>query len=58
MAKGKRPHKHCQGYLSARRRIKNKTREQEGRIKDLKPESQEIIKKNCKIGRKKEIGAK
>lgn len=54
MAKRKRPHKHCQQYFTTRRRIKNKERKLEKRIKDIKEEIQRKIRKHCKIGRKKE----
>jgi hypothetical protein len=43
-----------QGYLNARTRVKNKTRRLEARIKRMKPEAQELVKKHCPIGRAKE----
>jgi hypothetical protein len=43
-----------QQYLNSKKRITNKTRKLETRIKNLKPESQEKIKQSCPIGRKRE----
>ena len=58
MAKGgkksKRPHKHCAIYFSQRRRIKNKTKKLEKRIKKFNFQLQEKIRLNCPIGRKRE----
>lgn len=41
-------------FLASRTRIKNKERKLTKRIKNFKPETQDKIKKVCRIGRKKE----
>ncbi len=55
MAKSKRPHKHCEKYLSQRIRIDNKTSKLEKSINHFsKEESKEAVKKSCPIGREAE----
>ena len=44
----------CQEYLSSRRRIKNKEREQQKRVKNLSEESRKKFIKHSKIGRIRE----
>ena len=55
MARGKRPHKHCEHYLNNRHRISNKTRKLEKRLKVLEKsrETNEIINLNTKLPTKR-----
>ena len=48
-----RNEKRCQSYLSAKRRIKNKTRDMLKRVRHYKSGADKIIEHN-KIGRRKE----
>jgi len=47
--------KKCERYLIEKRRIKNKTKQLEAKIRYLNPKSQEKIRQHCKISRKKEL---
>ena len=55
MAKRSSNNPKCQRYLAERRRIKNKTKKMENRLKTLKKETSiEHIKRDSRIGRTKE----